>query len=75
MSKYDELWKKIKITDEKSVVMSFEEVEKICGFSIDHSFLKYKKELCEYGYAVDKISIKNRTISFVKVKNIEDSKE
>ena len=38
----------------------------ILGFRIDHSFLKYKKELKEYGYEVGKISIKEQTIIFNK---------
>ena len=29
------------------------------GLPIDHSFLKYKKELMEYGYKVGKISMKD----------------
>ncbi len=60
MSKYEQLWKYI----EKNAVstLSFEEVERIYGFPIDHSFLTYKKELESYGYKVGKISLKNRTI-------------
>ena len=32
----------------------------------DHSFLTYKKELLEYGYKVGKISMKNKTVEFIK---------
>ena len=39
-------------------------LKKILGFPIDHSFLKYKKELIQYGYEVGKISMKEQTIVF-----------
>ncbi len=47
--------------------MTFEEIQNIAGISIDHSFLKYKKELTEYGYEVGKISMKEQTVIFNKV--------
>ena len=33
-----------------------------------HSFLKYKKELLEYGFCVGKISMKEETVMFQRVK-------
>lgn len=45
--------------------MSFEEIEKILGFHIDHSFLQFK-ELPEYGFSVKKISMKEQTVAFDK---------
>ena len=60
MSKYEQLWKYI---EENAVsILTFEDVERICGFPIDHSFLTYKKELESYGYKVEKISMKDRTV-------------
>ena len=44
----------------------FEETEQIAGVPIDHSFLKYKKELLAYGYVVKKFSMKAQTVLFVK---------
>ena len=38
----------------------------IAGVPLDHSFLKYKKELCNYGYEVSKISMKAQTVHFYK---------
>ena len=38
----------------------------IAGVPLDHSFLKYKKELCNYGYEVSKISMKEQTVHFSK---------
>lgn len=46
--------------------MSYDEIETIAGVPIDHSFLTYKKELLDYGYKVGKISMKERTVEFVK---------
>ena len=64
MSKYEPLWKWIKENGTDSFKLSFAEIEKLLGFPIDHSFLTYKKELSEYGFAVGKISIKGQTVSF-----------
>ena len=38
----------------------------IAGVPLDHSFLKYKKELCNYGSEVSKISMKAQTVHFSK---------
>ena len=68
MSKYRALWEWIGKNGTDSFALSFDEVEKIAGLSLDHSFLKYKKELLDYGYAVQKISMKAQTINFIKRK-------
>lgn len=64
MSKYNRLWDYIKKNGPE--VMSFDEVEAVCGFPIDHSFLTYKKELLSYGYKIKKISLNGKTISLEK---------
>ena len=48
------------------LTLTYEEIEKICGVPIDHSFLTYKKELSGYGHAVKKISMKNKAVQFSK---------
>ncbi|MCI8640762.1 MAG: hypothetical protein HFJ59_02665 [Clostridia bacterium] len=68
MSKYGLLWKWLKENNKEDYKLSYEEIRNILGFDIDHSFLTYKKELKEYGYEVSKISIKERTIIFKKIK-------
>ena len=62
MSKYEPLWKYIKENKKEEYKLTYEEIRNILGFDIDHSFLKYKKELLEYGYEVSKISIKEKYI-------------
>lgn len=62
MSKYKVLWEYIKNNNKDNYELSFEEIKKILSFDIDHSFLKYKKELKEYGYIVSKISMKEKKI-------------
>ena len=52
MSKYDKL--------------SFEDIERIAGVPIDHSFLRYKRELEEYGWKVGKISMKVGKVEFLR---------
>ena len=52
MSKYEPLWKYIKENNKENYKLTYEEIKNILGFEIDHSFLKYKKELKEYGYEV-----------------------
>ena len=66
MSKYDVLWSWIKENGTDSFKLTFAEIENITGFSIDHSFLTYKKELISYGYQVGKISMKEKTVLFQK---------
>lgn len=66
MSKYDLLWQYVQESGSGTLKLTFAEIEKILGIPIDHSFLTYKKELTEYGYQVGKISMKERTVVFVK---------
>lgn len=66
MSKYDTLWRYIKENGEKELLLTFDEIGKIAGVPLDHSFLKYKKELSAYGYEVEKISMKTQTVLFVR---------
>lgn len=67
MSKYEPLWKYLKENNKKDYKLSYEEIQNILGFSIDHSFLTYKKEVKEFGYEVGKISMKEKTIIFKKI--------
>lgn len=67
MSKYQKLWEYILSSGKSEIVLSFEDVKRIYGIEIDHSFLRYKKELNDFGYEVNKISLKNKTICFNKV--------
>ena len=62
MSKYNPLWKYIKQKNSSPLILSFNLIHEILGFEIDHLFLKYKKELEDYGYHVEKISMKNKTV-------------
>ena len=48
MSKYDALWVWIKEKGTDSFKLTFAEIPQIAGLPIDHSFLKYKKELMDY---------------------------
>lgn len=66
MSKYNPLWETIKRRSEDDFKLSFDEVAQILGFPIDHSFLTFKKELITYGYQVEKISMKEKWIKFIK---------
>ncbi len=67
MSKYNTLWEYVQKNGSRSFKLTFEEIQDIAGIPIDHSFLKYKKELVEYGYEVGKISMKEQTVTFCKV--------
>lgn len=66
MRKYEPLWNYIAARGEESIVLRFDEIEAIVGIPIDHSFLRYKRELPEYGYQVGKISLKEQKVSFEK---------
>ena len=67
MSKYNSLWEYVQKNGNQSFKLTFDEVKDIAGMPIDHSFLKYKKELTEYGYQVGKISMKEQTVIFNKI--------
>lgn len=66
MSKYDALWTYIQELDKEKLVLRFADIARIAGTPLDHSFLKYKKGLTQYGYAVGKISRKSQTVLFIK---------
>lgn len=65
MSKYEPLWNYVK-SQEADFTLTYERIEKILGFPIDHSFLTFKKEIIDYSWQVGKISMKNKTVSFIK---------
>lgn len=67
MSKFDALWIWIKDNGTDSFKLSFQEIESIAGVPIDHSFLRYKKELLQFGYKVSKISMNVKTVAFEKI--------
>lgn len=50
-----------------SFKLTFDEIEGLLGFPIDHSFLTYKKELMKYGFKVRKIAMKEQTVSFERI--------
>jgi hypothetical protein len=66
VSKYNPLWQYLQKNNQDNLTLSFDDIKNILGFKIDHSFLNYKKELIDYGYQVDKISLKNQKIDFKK---------
>ncbi len=49
MSKYDALWAYVQKDGSSALKLTFGQIEEIAGIPIDHSFLKYKKELTDYG--------------------------
>ena len=65
MSKYDPLWEYIRRNEPKMI--TFDEVEAVCGIPLDHAFLTFKKELPAYGFRVGKISMKEKTIRIEKL--------
>ena len=67
MSKYDKAWEYVSERNEDTLILTFDEIESIACVPIDHSFLKYKKELNGYGFAADKISMKNKTVKFIRI--------
>lgn len=67
MSKYQPLWEYVQRAGSETCRLTFEEIQSIAGIPIDHSFLKYKKELLAYDYEVGKISRKEQTVTFHKM--------
>ena len=67
MSKFSPLWEYVAGQQGSRLLLSFAQVEEICGPPIDHSFLNCKKELLAYGWQVKKISLKQQTVAFEKI--------
>lgn len=67
MSKYDLLWEYVRQNGNSFLKLTFDEIQNIAGIPIDHSFLKFKKELTDYGYQVGKISMKEQTVLFNRI--------
>ena len=67
MSKYESLWKFLAENGNDCSRLSFEQIKEILGFSIDHSFLNYKREAEQYGYKVHKISLKEKWVYFERI--------
>lgn len=66
MSKYSKLWEYLKNNNQDDYTLSFNDIQNITDNKIDHSFLKYKYELINYGYELIKISLKEEIIKFHK---------
>lgn len=66
MNKYNNLWEFIQKSGEPRLTLTFDEIARIAGAPLDHSFLNCKKELSEYGFEVEKISMKAQTVAFVR---------
>lgn len=66
MSKYDALWIYIQKGGNPNLKLTFAQIQEIAGVPIDHSFLRYKEELTNYGYLVKKILMKEQTVTFQK---------
>lgn len=64
MSKYDALWAYVQKDGSQTLKLTFAQIQDIAGIPIDHSFLRYKKELADYGYQVGKISMREQTVVF-----------
>lgn len=67
MSKYEPLWLWIKENGTDKCTLTYAQIEEIVGLPMDHAFLRYKKELLEYGYKVGKISMKQQMVEFEKL--------
>lgn len=70
MSKYDPLWQRIRESGKPQLQLTFDEIEEILGFPLDHAFLQYKKELTDSGYEVRRISLKARMVFFDQRKEL-----
>ena len=67
LSKYEPLWRFLSGDGSGCIQFSFERIDEIPGFPIDHSFLHYKLEAEKYGYRVEKISLKEKWVRFVRI--------
>ena len=71
MSKYDRLWRWLRQDGRQELKLPCADIQQIAGGPLDHSFLRYKKDLSEYGYEVVKISMKEQTVAFRRIPSAE----
>lgn len=67
MSKYAALWRWIAAQSGGALELNFAEIEKVAGLPLDHSFLNCKKELTDFGWKVEKISLKRQAVVFKRL--------
>lgn len=67
LSKYEPLLRFLSGDGSGCIQFSFGRIEEILGFSLDHSFLNYKQEAEQFGYRVEKISLKEKWVRFVRI--------
>ena len=60
-------WRYLQTSGQTQLTLTFDEIAALAGTALDHSFLTCKKELPAYGYAVEKISMKQQTVIFHKL--------
>ncbi len=70
MSKYSPLWQFLKNEGNETYQLSFEEIKEILGFEINHSFLTHKIEAKDFGFEIEKISLKQKTVKIRKIKGL-----
>ena len=62
MRKYKPLRKHLQTDGSVILRLTFEKINDITGFDIDHSFLTDKKKAGPFGYQVGKISMKEKFV-------------
>ena len=70
MRKHDALRESIRERGQPRLTLFFDAVEELARVPLDRSFLSGKKELTAYGYAVGRISMKNRTVRCIKAEEV-----
>ena len=70
MSKYSPLWQFLKNEGNETYQLSFEEIKEILGFEINHSFFNQNKEAKDFGFEIEKISLKQKTVKIRKIKGL-----
>lgn len=63
-NKYDKLWNYVVDCNKDELELTFDDIERIAGVPIDHSFLTYKKALLSRGFEVDHIFMKKKMVRF-----------
>ena len=69
MQQFQPLWEFINAQNRTECKLSFDSIESILGFPLDHSFLSAKKQLNAYGFRVKKFYLAEKTEHYKKTKN------
>ena len=67
MTVFRKLWLYLQDQCVTTEILTFDDINCICGHNVDNTFMKYRKEAEEYGISVVKVDLRNRKVHFARI--------